>query len=175
MHPLLRLFWVLLAILFLVEAWLWDHLQPLVGWIIARIPLKAMKVRLAAWVELLPPEATFIVFVVPFIVLFPLKLVGVWMIARGDWLAATGILIVAKLVGLAVTAFIFDITRDKLLLLAWFRRVYDRVMAWRDWANAMVDPIKRRMHRWLRMFAPQRARRAVRLLLRLRRRVQVAV
>ena len=50
----------------------------------------------AGWIEHLPPEATFIVFAVPFVVLFPLKLVGAWMIMRGKWLAACGIIIVAK-------------------------------------------------------------------------------
>ena len=57
---------------------------------------------------------------------------------------------------------------------AWFRRLYDRVVGWRDWANAMVEPIRRRMLRWLRMFTPRRAGRAVRLLLRLRRRIHAA-
>jgi hypothetical protein len=174
MRRLLRSFWILLAVVFLVEAWLWDHLQPRVGWIVARIPLQRLKVRVAGWIEHLPPEATFIVFAVPFVVLFPLKLVGAWMIMRGKWLAACGIIIVAKVVGLAVTAFIFELTRDKLLLLAWFRRLYDRVVGWRDWANAMVEPIRRRMLRWLRMFTPRRAGRAVRLLLRLRRRIHAA-
>jgi hypothetical protein len=111
---------------------------------------------------------------VPLLVLFPLKLVGAWMIMRGDWLAAAGVIIVAKLLGLAVMAFVFEVTRDKLLLLAWFRWFYYRVIAVRDWADATVAPIKRRMLRWLRMFTPRRASRAVRLLLRLRRRVHAA-
>jgi hypothetical protein len=36
---LLRPFWILLALLFLLEAWLWDHLQPLVARLVALIPL----------------------------------------------------------------------------------------------------------------------------------------
>ena len=36
---LLRPLWVLLALLFFVEAWLWDHLQPVVARIVALIPL----------------------------------------------------------------------------------------------------------------------------------------
>jgi hypothetical protein len=174
MRRLVRLFWILLAIIFLVEAWLWDHLQPLIGWIVDRIPLKTIKRKFAAWIKDLPPEATLVVFVFPLVLLFPLKLVGMWMIARGDWLGATGVLILAKLLGLGITAFVFDVTRDKLLLMAWFRSIHDHVMAWRDWANAMIEPIKRRIRRWLRMFAPRRASRAVKLLLRIRRRAHAA-
>lgn len=33
-------FWVLLAIIFLIEAWLWDHLEPVVEKIVAWIPLR---------------------------------------------------------------------------------------------------------------------------------------
>jgi len=29
---------VLLAIIFLVEAWLWEHLKPVVGWFVSWIP-----------------------------------------------------------------------------------------------------------------------------------------
>ena len=38
------------------------------------------------------------------------------------------VLALAKVVSIGVTAFIFDLTRPKLLQLAWFRRLYDRVM-----------------------------------------------
>ena len=48
---------VLLAIIFLIEAWLWRHLEPIVAWVVARIPLKAHKARLAAWIETIPPAA----------------------------------------------------------------------------------------------------------------------
>jgi hypothetical protein len=31
MHRLLQPVWVLLAIIFLLKAWLWDHLEPIVA------------------------------------------------------------------------------------------------------------------------------------------------
>jgi hypothetical protein len=45
MRWLMRPFLVLLAIVFLVEAWLWRHLEPVVATIVARIPLRALKAR----------------------------------------------------------------------------------------------------------------------------------
>ena len=73
---------------------------------------------------------------------------------------------------MGVTAFIFELTRPKLLQLAWFRWLYEHVLVWLDWAHGMVDPIKERMRQWLRMFAPQRAGRTMRLLRRHPRRMR---
>jgi len=171
LRRLVRAFWILLALVFLIEAWLWDHLQPVVAWVVERLPLKRLKARIAAWIRQLPPTATLIVFLVPVAVLFPFKLLAMLLLARGEFISATGILIAAKLVGVGITAFMFDAARDRLLLIAWFRWLYWRVIAWRDWAHAIVDPIKRRIRRLKRLFAPRRASRAVRLLLRIRRRM----
>ena len=43
MRRLLRPLLILLALVFLFEAWLWSHLAPIVAWIVARIPLRAIK------------------------------------------------------------------------------------------------------------------------------------
>jgi hypothetical protein len=103
--------WLLLALIFLFEAWLWDHLAPIVGWIVARIPLHAIKARLAAFIERLPPAATLVVFVIPILILLPFKILGVWLLAHGHWLDALAVLAMVKVVNLGVTAFIFDLTR----------------------------------------------------------------
>jgi len=173
MRRLIRPLFVLLALVFLFEAWLWDHLAPIVGWIVARIPLHALKARLAASIERLPPPATLVVFVVPLLLLLPLKILGLWMLARGYWLGAVGVLALAKMVSLGVTAFVFDLTRPKLLQMEWFRRFYQWVMRGIAWAHALVDPIKRRLKIWFRMFSPRRASRTLKLLRRIRHRMQL--
>ncbi len=167
-HPFL----ILLALLFLLEAWLWERLAPIVAWIVAWIPLRALKARIAAFIAQLPPSATLGVFLVPVALLLPLKLLGVWLLAHGYWLGAVAVLVLAKLIGVGVTAFIFDLTRPKLLELAWFRAVYQRVLSWVAWAHALIDPIKRRVRAAMRLFAPGRAGRTLRLLVRIRRRMQ---
>ena len=80
----------------------------------------------------------------------------------------------AKVVSLGVTAFIFDLTRDKLLQLAWFRQLYDWVLWLLERAHALVDPVKRRIKVWLHIFSPKRASRTLRLLRRLRRTMHAA-
>ena len=86
MRRLLRPFLILLALVFLFEAWLWQRLAPIVAWVVARLPLRQLKAALAARIDALPPAATLVVFVVPVLMLIPFKLLGVWMLARGHWL-----------------------------------------------------------------------------------------
>jgi len=163
---------ILLAIVFLIEAWLWRHLEPIVERLVALIPLRGVKAWVAGTVRKLPPAATLIVFVVPVIVLFPLKLVGLWLLAHKQWFAAGMVIVFAKLVGLAVTAFVFEVTKPKLLKLGWFRWLYDRVLIWLDWAHELVAPIRQRIRRTLHVFRPRHAARSLRLLWRIRRRMR---
>src|ERR1700730_3315624 len=95
----LQPFWVLLAIIFLIEAWLWDHLEPIVARVVALIPLRAFKLWLAEQVDTLSPAMTLIVFAVPVITLFPLKLVGLWLLAHEYWAGAVAIIVFAKFLG----------------------------------------------------------------------------
>jgi hypothetical protein len=141
LRRILKPLWVLLALIFLIEAWLWDHLEPIVARVVAWIPLRAFKLWLAERVDMLSPAMTLIVFIVPLIPLFPLKLFGLWLLANEYWISAVLILVFAKFLGLGVAAFIFDVTRPKLLQMAWFERLYGWVMALRAKARAIVDPI----------------------------------
>jgi hypothetical protein len=172
MRRLTRPLLILLALVFLFEAWLWSHLAPIVAWIVARLPWREFKLRVAAAIERLPPATTLVVFVVPVVLLLPLKFLGLWLLSRGAWLSALAMLAVAKVVSLGVTAFIFEVTRPKLLQLAWFRWLYAHVLAWLAWAHGLIDPIKERIRARLKIFAPQRAGRAAKLFWRIRRRMR---
>src|SRR3984885_9890460 len=174
LRRLLQPVWVLLAVIFLIEAWLWDHLEPVVAWVVARIPLQSFKHWLAERVDTLSPAMTLIVFVVPVIPLFPLKLVGLWLLTHQYWLSAITTIIFAKLVGVGVTAFVFDVTRPKLLEMGWFERLYEFVITLRAKANALVDPVKRRIVEILRGDGDRWSSRMLRLIQRFRKSVHEA-
>ncbi len=150
MRRFLQPVWVLLAIVFLIEAWLWDHLEPIVARVVAALPLRALKQWLAERVDELSPAMTLIVFIVPVIPLFPLKLIGLWLLTHEYWTSAIFTILFAKFLGVGVTAFVFDVTRPKLLEMAWFERLYEFVLALRAKAAALVDPIKARIVEILR-------------------------
>jgi hypothetical protein len=185
MRRLLKPLWILLALVFLFEAWLWSHLRPIVAWLVDLIAWERLKQRLTAAIEHLPPYATLLVFLVPLVLLFPLKLLGLYMLARGSWLGAMAVLAAAKVISMGVTAFIFEVTRPKLLQLAWFRAFYERMLVWLAKAHAIIDPMKarmraaiaqayapieRRVRRWFWLMRPGRPGRFLRRLARLRRR-----
>lgn len=174
LRRLLQPIWVLLAIIFLIEAWLWDHLEPIVAWVVAKIPLQAFKTWLAERVDTLSPAMTLIVFIVPVIPLFPLKLIGFWLLAHQYWMSAVFTILFAKLLGVGVAAFVFDVTRPKLLEMGWFERLYEFVVALRAKASALVDPIKRRILEILRGDGDRWSSRMLRLIQRFRKSVHEA-
>ena len=174
LRRLLQPLWVLLAIIFLIEAWLWDHLEPIVARVVAAIPLARFKAWLTERVDSLSPAMTLIVFVVPIIPLFPLKLVGLWLLTHEYWMSAVFTILFAKLLGVGVTAFVFDVTRDKLLEMSWFEKLYEFVLALRAKAHALVDPVKQRIKEVVVGNGEGWSARTLRLILRFRKSVRAA-
>jgi hypothetical protein len=148
MRQLARPFWVAVALLFLFEAWLWDSLEPVVRRIVGVIPWGRIKPAFVRLVEGLTPQATLVVFAIPFVVLLPVKFLEFWLLAHHRWFAAIGVLVAVKIVGLGLTAFIIEATRDKLLQMGWFRRLYEFFTWARDWAHQKTEPVKRQLRAW---------------------------
>ena len=174
LRRILQPLWVLLALIFLIEAWLWDHLEPIVARVVAWIPLREFKAWLAERVDTLSPAMTLIVFAVPVIPLFPLKLVGLWLLANEYWVSAIVVIVLGKFVGVGVTAFIFDVTRTKLLQMGWFKKIYEFIMAMRAKAAALVQPIKQRIREILRGDGDSWSSRTLRMIQRFRKSVHEA-
>ena len=130
MRRVLKPLWIVLALVFLFEAWLWERLRPVVAAAVNVVAWDRLRARLARLVSWLPPWAVLIVFVIPFLVLLPLKFLEVYFLVHRQWIAAIFVLVLAKLLGLGVTAFIFDVTKPKLLQMAWFRWLYGLMLVW---------------------------------------------
>ena len=174
LRRLLQPLWVLLAIIFLIEAWLWDHLEPIVARVVAIVPLARFKQWLSDRVDALSPAMTLIVFAVPIIPLFPLKLVGLWLLTHEYWLSGVSTFLFAKLLGVGVTAFVFDVTRDKLLEMHWFERLYELVLRLRAKATELVEPVKRRIRELIKGTGEGWSSRTLRLIQRFRKSVHEA-
>ena len=170
MRRLLRPLWAAIALIFLIEAWLWDRLEPIVAWVVDRIPLRAIKEWFADKIDHLSPGATLIVVVVPLLPLFPLKVVGLWLLAHKYFVSAILVIVFAKLLGVGITAFVFDVTREKLLQMRWFKRLYEFLLAARAWSKAQIDPIKAAFMKFRQQF---RTRSSSRFVQRLRKRVHM--
>jgi hypothetical protein len=142
-RTLTKALWTFVAAVFLVEAWLWDTLGPVVGRLVALLPLAGIRDSIRGGISRLSPYATLPVFVLPALVLTPFKLAAMWLLANGHPVLGVAAFLVAKSVGLGVTAFLFDACRPNLMRMPWFVRLYDLVMRANAWAHLQADPYLR--------------------------------
>ena len=146
MRRALQPFWFLLALIFLIEAWLWDHLEPVVARVVALIPLRAFKAWCAAKVAGLSPYPSLLVFIAPLVLLLvPLKFAEVYLLAHHLWISAIILIVASKFIGMGVLAFSFDVTRDKLLQISWFRKLFNFLVDIRQRARDFVSPVMSRI------------------------------
>ena len=124
----------LLALVVLFEEWGWEPLQRALG-VLARLPIIGAVER---WIGRLPPRAALAVFVLPSLLLLPVKLIALWLIGNGHALLGAATVIGAKLLGTALVARLFTLTRQALMQLAWFAAAYNRWVGWKDAAMARV-------------------------------------
>ncbi len=142
LHRLKHALLTLAAIFFLIEAWLWDMTIALGRWLVGLLPWQEIKDLVARLIGRLPPYGALPLFLIPVIVIEPLKIVAIRALAHGHFVKGVLAFIALKFIGVALIAFVFDLTRDKLLSIGWFARFYAWVILWRDKAHAFIEPYK---------------------------------
>lgn len=121
---LLRL---VIALVIVFEEWGWAPLARAMGWV-ARIPiLRQVETKL----RMLPPYGALVALLIPSVFLLPIKLLAIWLLAKGY--TALGVLVVlcAKVAGTAVLAWLFQLIQPALMTLPWFEALYRRWLAWK--------------------------------------------
>ena len=118
---------------FLIDALFLSMLRP-VGRLLGRLePI----ILLSGWVRSLPPYPTLILFLVPLAVLEPAKPVGFFLMATGHLWAGVLVIAVAEVLKIVIVERLFHMSRDKLLTIRWFARIYRFVKGWLDWLRAL--------------------------------------
>jgi hypothetical protein len=110
----------LAAMVLLVEEWCWDTGMRLAR-ALARWPLLA---ALEDRVRVLPPYGALCAFVLPGLLLFPVKVLALVAIARGHALSGIATIVLAKVGGAAVVARLYVLTLPTLLAVGWFARCH---------------------------------------------------
>lgn len=172
LRALTRAFWFTVAIIFVIETWLWERLGPVVHRLVALFPVEPLKLWLARMIERLPPWATLALFVPPLLVLEPLKIAALWLLAGGHFAAGIAVFVAAKVVGVGLVAWLFDLTRDKLLTMGWFARCHALVLRAVAWAHAMVAPFREKIARLFWLLRRERRSRFFRRLRLLRQKLR---
>lgn len=115
------------AVIILLEDWLWDDLQRLAQWL-GHLPIFR---QIEALIVRLPPTGALFIFIVPSLVLIPIKLVALYFISSGHALLGVSTVIAAKIAGTALVARLFKLTKPKLLRFRWFSWVYEHISEFR--------------------------------------------
>jgi hypothetical protein len=110
----------LAALLLLLEEWCWD-VGARLGASLGRWPLLA---ALESRVRLLPPWGALCLFVLPGLLLLPVKLLALMAIAHGHALSGIATIVIAKLGGALVVARLYALTLPTLLAVGWFARCH---------------------------------------------------
>jgi hypothetical protein len=133
---------LVLAMVFLVVAWVWDALIAVGRRIAGFIPWARFKQSFAGLVDRLPAPLVLLIFLVPFLIVEPLLVVATIAIAMGYFVLGVIAWIVLKFLAIALIPAIFDLTKPKLMTMPWFVRAYEKVMAFHDYADQIVAPYK---------------------------------
>jgi hypothetical protein len=124
MRALLKPVIAVLALVLVFEEWLWDGLQALVhrlsGWPVVH--------RLECWLRGLSPWGSLLVMLLPALALLPFKVAALWALGHGHPWWGLFTLLMAKLTGTALAAYLFDLVRERARQLAWFNTFYTAVL-----------------------------------------------
>ncbi|HET7795717.1 MAG TPA: hypothetical protein VFL64_20185 [Rhizobacter sp.] len=145
----------LAAVILFIEEWGWRPLTAAVAWFAQWPPLA----RLEAALRRVPPRVALALFLVPAVLLFPVKLLALWLIHLGHAALGLGVIVAAKLLGTALVGRLFVLTEPQLVQFAWFARAL-------GWWRATKARIKAAVLRSAGWRAVQVARRRLRVVFR---------
>jgi hypothetical protein len=132
----------LLAILLIIEEWLWDVLSALGHYLAYYLGLKCFE----NWLAQATAYQALIAISIPVLVIAPLNIIAFWLLANGLILQGIALEISAKLLGTLFIARFFSLAKSQLLsfrIIAW---VYNTVTFWLRWAHAKI--IETQIYQW---------------------------
>lgn len=129
---------IMAAALYLwLEEWLWETLAPLMARL-ARLPaVRAVEAKIAA----LPPWGAAPVFLLPGLLLLPVKVAALFLMGKGHFILGAGVIVAAKALGTALAARLYVLCRPSLLTVGWFRRAHDWVLQFKKTVRDKLEAL----------------------------------
>jgi hypothetical protein len=146
---------ILAAAILFIEEWGWRPLTACMAWLAKWPPLA----RLEAAIRGVSPQWALVLFIVPATLLFPIKLVALWLIHEGHAALGLAVIVAAKLLGTALVGRLFVLTERQLMQFAWFVRAL-------NWWRTTKERVKAAVKRTASWRAAQVLTRRVRILFR---------
>jgi len=149
----------LAAVVFAIEEWGWRPLSALA----ARLGRWAPIARLEQRIREASPAVALALFLLPALLLFPIKLVALWLISLGRTYFGISVILLAKLLGTALLGRLFILTEPQLLRYRWFARTL-------EWWRKTKRRVRAALERWPAWQAMRRGWRRIALWVRHRMR-----
>lgn len=125
---------VVAAVYFLVDALVLTLARPIARWLTGHWVFN----RLRSWIVSLRPYPTLALFMVPVLILEPVKPVAAYLTATGHIAGGLTVLLIGELLKLVLMERLFCISRDKLMSIAAFAWCYDRLSQAREWVESFA-------------------------------------
>lgn len=123
---------VVAAIYLAVDELLLLASRPISAWLARQNLLR----RLRHWITSLSPYPALALFVVPLVILEPVKPVAAWLAATGHFAAGAVLFVGGELLKLILVERLFHLNKRKLMSIATFAWCYLRISALREWVEA---------------------------------------
>jgi len=124
---------VLAAIYFLIDA----LFVPPIHWVAQHLSRLGLFARLGAWIRTLGPYQTLALFLIPLIILEPVKPVAAYLMASGRVRYGVAVLVIGEILKVTIVERLFHIGRDKLMTIRAFAWAYNFVMRWLAYLQSM--------------------------------------
>jgi hypothetical protein len=126
--PVRAVLLALFALVIFIEEWGWRPLTALAARIARWPPIAALE----ALIRRAPPRVALALFLVPAVLLVPVKLGALWLIQEGRATLGITVIVVAKLLGTALVGRLFILVETQLMAFVWFARCVGWWRATRD-------------------------------------------
>jgi hypothetical protein len=132
-HILKPFVFLVAAIYFLVDAAFLTLARPVARWLAGLWIFDSLR----TWIVSLRPYPTLALFMVPVLVLEPVKPVAAYLTATGHIISGLTVLLVGEILKLALIERLFSVGRDKLLSIPAFEWCYDKLRQAREWVESL--------------------------------------
>ena len=142
---------ILAAIYFIIDALVLSILRP----VLRRLTHLKLFQLIAQWITSLGPYPTLAVFLIPLLLLEPIKPLSAYLMASGHFVTGVLLLVLGEVLKITIVERIFHIGRPKLMTIPAFAWIFHFVSGWLMWMRALPPwlAIKSRFTdftRWMR-------------------------
>lgn len=124
----------LLAIMLVIEEWLWDLLTVFGHTLVKWLHLEAFE----QWLSRTSPVVALAAFSIPILIVTPINLLAFGLLAKGLILQGVLMEALAKLLGTLLVTRVFALTKPQLLTFAFLNFVYTTITRWLQWAHQKI-------------------------------------